>query len=526
MKKNETLKWDIRRTNFWIFCLFLVIFLIFFFNAVLAQRSNCFSDHECDSQPGKTCCSGKCVDLQTDEEHCGGCNIVCKQGKTCCDGKCVDLQTDKNHCGGCHKVCDSIKIKSVCNGAKLETTTTTSVRCEKGECTSEKTTTSVNCVNGCVEESSTAYCLSDTSEIPCTICDESQGKCIHNPAREDGDSCNTNLNCNLEDCQKISFEEKNIQTSKDGCLICEKGVCINNPTNDVGFTCDPAENECSSLNSICGSPCLVCVNKVCTKNKGIRICNSLQNQCDTEGKACVSKEKDTAPQTLTIDIARFVRNTVAFADLGSMAGTWLDKTLGISFFSTPIWGELEKTWPEGAQIFGGNWESSFCRKLWCVNLDSSGISGAKGAIGSHIEGEKLKISPELNLYKITFALNPTTESLTKQMNFTIELYDNSGNKEYLDLNNDKKPDTWINIKNKYATSKTNPIAFYSKKDYQKICLRFFNTNDYIKELRFALISNSNQLCNNFFDGDPSQNNMNINFGEIEFGGEVNGCANC
>lgn len=397
MKKNETLKWDFHRIYFWLFCFALAVIILACFSGIRFVQGEGKCVPPCIDY--KECCSGECVDLQTNEEHCGNCNIVCATSETCCDGKCVDLNFDNANCGRCGHSCLG----------KLDST----------------------------------WC------------------------------------------------EDNYFYSKKKKSICDSGTCVD---EIIMGMCEEGE--------ICDDE------KGCTRQKS-----------STPGTS-------PAPQTLTIDIARFVRNTVAFADLGSMAGTWLDKTLGISFFSTPFWGKLEKTWPEGAQIFGGNWESSFCRKLWCVNLDSSGISGAKGAIGSHIEGEKLKISPELNLYKITFALNPTTESLTKQMNFTIELYDNSGNKEYLDLNNDKKPDTWINIKNKYATSKTNPIAFYSKKDYQKICLRFFNTNDYIKELRFALISNSNQLCNNFFDGDPSQNNMNINFGEIEFGGEVNGCANC
>jgi hypothetical protein len=270
----------------------------------------------------------------------------------------------------------------------------------------------------------------------------------------------------------------------------------------------------------------VCIKNKCVGNPELHICNPLQNQCEEEGKACVSKEKDNAPKTLTIDIARFVRNTVSFAELGSMAGTWLDKTLGTSFFSTPLWAELEKTWPLGAKIFGGNWESSICRDLWCIIPDDTGVSTVGSAIGSHIEGQKLKIGDELNLYKITFALNPATESLTGQMNFTIELYDNSGNKEYIDVNNDKKPDTWININNKYATSKTNPIAFYSEKDYQKICLKFFNTKDYIDELRLLLLSNSNQICPKFFEGNPSDATSEIQIGEIQFGGDVDECANC
>ena len=388
----------------------------------------------------------------------------------------IDLSDDD-----CCSSSESIEVRS-CEGDRLKIETKTP-ECSENSCVYKITSTNYFvCTNGCFQDSSTAYCLSD-------------------PTKTD--------------------------TTKTGCLICERGVCIDNPRKDEeGIECSSGNNECPEVGSTCGNPCLVCKDSNCIPNPESHICNSLQNQCNEKGEPCLTPGINTIPKTLTIDIARLVRTTVSFAEIGSMAGTWLDKTLGTSFFSSPLWGKLEKTWPTGAKIFGGNWESSICRDLWCIIPDDSGISTVGSAIGSHIEGQKLKISPELNLYKITFALNPTTESLTEQMNFTIELYDNSGNKEYIDVNNDKKPDTWINIKSKYATAKTNPIAFYSRKDYQRVCLKFFNVEDYVDELRLLLLSNSNQICSKFFEGGPGDATQEIQTGEIQFGGDVDECANC
>ncbi len=61
---------------------------------------------------GRMNCSGTCVDLQTDVNHCGSCNaqpcagmcqsgLCCTGGKTNCGGTCVDLSSDDKHCGAC-----------------------------------------------------------------------------------------------------------------------------------------------------------------------------------------------------------------------------------------------------------------------------------------------------------------------------------------------------------------------------------------------------------------------------------------
>jgi len=65
-------------------------------------------------------CGSTCVDLASDESHCGACPTTCATGATCtsgvcqcptgqsvCDGACVNRSTDEAHCGTCGWVCAS-----------------------------------------------------------------------------------------------------------------------------------------------------------------------------------------------------------------------------------------------------------------------------------------------------------------------------------------------------------------------------------------------------------------------------------
>jgi hypothetical protein len=107
----------------------LVLLLVscnFFVSLTEAQKAT----ERCD--PGLTNCSGICVDKTSNLQNCGRCGSacnppptgaasICSQGQchwVCADGnqdvclnrtsglkECVDLQTDKNHCGGCELEC-------------------------------------------------------------------------------------------------------------------------------------------------------------------------------------------------------------------------------------------------------------------------------------------------------------------------------------------------------------------------------------------------------------------------------------
>lgn len=67
-------------------------------------------------------CGGVCVDVMSDEAHCGGCEQACAPGEVCtagdcvpqcdegtvlCAGACVDTNFDAAYCGGCDVACDA-----------------------------------------------------------------------------------------------------------------------------------------------------------------------------------------------------------------------------------------------------------------------------------------------------------------------------------------------------------------------------------------------------------------------------------
>ena len=65
-------------------------------------------------------CSGSCVDLATDRDHCGACGVSLSPDEHCVDGKpacttltqcgnrCIDTRTDVDHCGGCDEACPAV----------------------------------------------------------------------------------------------------------------------------------------------------------------------------------------------------------------------------------------------------------------------------------------------------------------------------------------------------------------------------------------------------------------------------------
>lgn len=76
------------------------------------SAGNCISG----CAPSQDACGLSCVDLQSDANHCGFCNVACKLGESCEAGKCtctaptsacgcVDAATDRLNCGGCGVVC-------------------------------------------------------------------------------------------------------------------------------------------------------------------------------------------------------------------------------------------------------------------------------------------------------------------------------------------------------------------------------------------------------------------------------------
>ncbi len=85
-----------------------------------------------DCAEGQARCGASCVDLQSDDEHCGSCekscepeqgcvagqcSLICGGGATRCGDACVDLQIDSSHCGSCTTICASEQVcaKGLCD---------------------------------------------------------------------------------------------------------------------------------------------------------------------------------------------------------------------------------------------------------------------------------------------------------------------------------------------------------------------------------------------------------------------------
>jgi hypothetical protein len=118
----------------------------------------------CSPAPTPTCtvCSGACVDLRSDTNHCGTCDVACGPGERCeqgscvttcavaeCGGACVDLQHDPLNCGACAVACSPAHASPLClDGA-----------CGHGDCEAGWVDCDFNAANGC--EARLDACLVD-----------------------------------------------------------------------------------------------------------------------------------------------------------------------------------------------------------------------------------------------------------------------------------------------------------------------------------------------------------------------------
>jgi hypothetical protein len=73
-------------------------------------------DERCRST--QTRCKDRCVNLRTNERHCGRCFNRCTSNQTCCGGRCVNLKRNERHCGRCGKSCEEGQecVDGVCQG--------------------------------------------------------------------------------------------------------------------------------------------------------------------------------------------------------------------------------------------------------------------------------------------------------------------------------------------------------------------------------------------------------------------------
>lgn len=54
---------------------------------------------------GPNCCDNKCVNILTNSNYCGNCNVKCQFASGCCNGNCTNLAYDAQNCGTCGNKC-------------------------------------------------------------------------------------------------------------------------------------------------------------------------------------------------------------------------------------------------------------------------------------------------------------------------------------------------------------------------------------------------------------------------------------
>ncbi len=195
--------------------------------------------------PG-TVCSGACVDLTSDPNNCGSCGNSCPTGttcqsgrclchsgdppcgasNTCCDGRaqwccsgvCVDLDTDPNHCGNCGTACAS---GQTCCGGNCYPTSLTCGKCgtQRGVCSDDRTWSFLPC-------SGEGTCVWGTSRS----CGGGNGLQFCGPNCQWGTTClceSPYILCNGV-CVDINSDSGNCGFCGNGCGPggwCEQGLC-------------------------------------------------------------------------------------------------------------------------------------------------------------------------------------------------------------------------------------------------------------------------------------------------------------
>jgi hypothetical protein len=160
-------------------------------------------------------------------------NIKCPDGQSECDQDCVDLQTDEHHCGNCQTECLIDQV------------------CESGKCVEDCGTTGAECSDNepCCDS---LICISGT----CEDCVAEDGEC------SDHSDCCGDLACDLSGhCVDLCVEEDGACT--DGSECCEPLVCI----DDTCQPCVESTGECYTTEDCCAE--LVCYQGVCGPECGL-----------------------------------------------------------------------------------------------------------------------------------------------------------------------------------------------------------------------------------------------------------------
>ncbi|MBA2519349.1 MAG: hypothetical protein H0V24_06765 [Chloroflexia bacterium] len=215
---------------------------------------------------------------------------TCPANQTSCSGTCVNLSSDLNHCGECGAVCESRLV---------------AVECRNGVCEGS------SCENGLTFCGAADGCRDTTQDIdhcggcqqPCVNADCAGGVCIGEP---DPDQCGVGLSDCGGVCVDLDDDDLNCGECGNDCYLlgpshyCERGVCTPPSCGDLtdcGGLCVDLPTDPLHCGT-CGNTCAAgqtCQGGECTggappaptcEDVGLTTCNDFCVDVDNDGDNC------------------------------------------------------------------------------------------------------------------------------------------------------------------------------------------------------------------------------------------------
>ena len=202
----------------------------------------------------RQCCSKNCV-RRGDDKVCG-----CPEGKTRCNDGCVNLKTNERHCGSCSNSCAAGQecVRGVCQGGCPSGTTTCGTECcAEGQecvggvcqCPSGTTLCGGNCVPGCQSgqtlDPTTCKCLSACPEQPCCcscVYRDATGALVStcvSPYAGDVVTCNTLCNAQTPPGTEFVDREFICSLAADAVPVCAPASTGTGTTCGANVPCTP-----------------------------------------------------------------------------------------------------------------------------------------------------------------------------------------------------------------------------------------------------------------------------------------------
>ncbi|MCC6336895.1 MAG: VCBS repeat-containing protein [Myxococcales bacterium] len=216
-------------------------------------------------------CGQVCADLQSDNQHCGGCDSACASGTLCTTGTCLARNCGELACSTNQVCVDGVCADRACFGVNCPTgQACAGGLCYERACATQTCGTTEVCVNGECEEGACVG-VSCPSGLAC-----SKGACL-------ADTCSDGLKSGVEtdaDCGGALCQPCVTGQACQVAVDCASKVCTNGRC--ASPTCSDSVRNGQEGDVDCGGACALCeAGRACTT----------ASQCDSdkcEGGRCAA----------------------------------------------------------------------------------------------------------------------------------------------------------------------------------------------------------------------------------------------